>query len=103
MGSAVCRVLVLSRCVSNERMSGQVEVGHWSSNSTRLTTLGRQKSPIKGSEPSISPQWWRAKLGQSSEPAPQALPHQWTAWLLAQPCLPVYLPPLLRLRSQLVP
>ena len=103
MGSAVRRVLVLSRCLSNERMSGQGEAGHWSSNSTRLTTLGRQKSPIEGSEPPICPQRWRAKLGQSSEPAPQAPPHQWTTWPPAQPCLPVYLPPLLRLGSQLVP
>ena len=38
---------MLRRCLSNERMSTQVEVGPWSSNSTPLTTLERQKSPSK--------------------------------------------------------
>lgn len=83
-GSMVRGVLVLSRCLSNEQK--------WAA-TPPLSPHWNDRRAHRRLWPSIFPQWWRAKLEQTSGPAPQAPPHQWTAWPPAQPCLSVYCRP----------
>ena len=63
---------MLRRYLSNERMSAQVEVGPWSSNSTPLTTLEQQKSPSKALTlqfpPSGGGRSWSRPQGQLPRP-----------------------------------